>query len=112
MARIAESGGSVEKAIDVWKAVLRADPSQEEAAQALKRLYRKTEKWNALLDLMKEEIERLPESEVAARVDRLHQVVEIYRDKLRLDVMVINTYNAILKIDPDGNVEVPPAAQI
>ena len=37
-----------------------------------------------------------------ARVARLFEVVEIYRDRLRLDVMVINTYNAILKLDPDN----------
>ena len=36
------------------------------------------------------------------RVAKLFEVVEIYRDRLRLDVMVINTYNAILKLDPDN----------
>ena len=102
IAQLAEAQNNPEKAIEAWKTHLRGDPSSAEARAALVRLYRKTEKWNALLDLMKEEIERLPETEVAARVDRLHQVVEIYRDKLRLDVMVINTYNAILKIDPDN----------
>ena len=102
IAQLAEAQNNPEKAIEAWKQHLRQDPASAEARAALVRLYRKTEKWNALLDLMKEEIERLPETEVAARVDRLHQIVEIYRDKLRLDVMVINTYNAILKIDPDN----------
>ncbi|MGN6106737.1 MAG: hypothetical protein ACTHU0_16640, partial [Kofleriaceae bacterium] len=105
IAELAEAQNNPEKAIEAWKQHLRADPSSESAAQArsaLARLYRRTEKWNALLDLMKEEIDRLPETEVAARVGRLHEVVEIYRDKLRLDVMVINTYHAILKIDPDN----------
>ncbi|HLL22840.1 MAG TPA: hypothetical protein VK427_11945, partial [Kofleriaceae bacterium] len=60
------------------------------------------EKWNALLDLMKDETERLPEGDIAGRVAKLHEVVEIYRDKLRLDVMVINTYNAILRLDPEN----------
>ncbi len=102
IAQLAEAQNNPEKAIEAWKQHLRADPSSHEARAALARLYRRTEKWNALLDLMKEEVERLPEGDVAGRVDRLHQVVEIYRDKLRLDVMVINTYNAILKIDPDN----------
>ncbi|MBA3452345.1 MAG: hypothetical protein H0T42_04530, partial [Deltaproteobacteria bacterium] len=102
IAELAEAQNNPEKAIEAWKQHLRQDSSSTEARVALARLYRKTEKWNALLDLMKEEIERLPESDVAGRVERLHQVVEIYRDRLKLDVMVINTYNAILKIDPDN----------
>jgi tetratricopeptide (TPR) repeat protein len=102
IAELAEAQNNPEKAIEAWKQHLRTDPSSVKARAALGRLYRKTEKWNALLDLMKDEIERLPESELATRVERLFEVVEIYRDRLRLDVMVINTYNAILKIDPDN----------
>jgi tetratricopeptide (TPR) repeat protein len=102
IAQLAESQNNLEKAIEAWKQHLRADPTSTEARTSLARLYRKTEKWNALLDLMKEEIERLPPEDIAGRVERLHHIVEIYRDKLRLDVMVINTYNAILKIDPDN----------
>lgn len=102
--------GNPEKAIDAWKSVLRTDapgapgapdaPEVRVAREALKRLYRKTEKWNALLDMMKDEIERLPEDEVEARVSGLLDVVAIYRDRLKLDVMVINTYSSILKLDP------------
>ena len=102
IAELAEAQNNPEKAIEAWKQHLRHDPSSQQARTALARLYRRTEKWNALLDLMKEEIERLPEADVPGRVAKLHEVVEIYRDRLRLDVMVINTYNAILKIDPDN----------
>ncbi|MGE5183911.1 MAG: tetratricopeptide repeat protein, partial [Acidobacteriota bacterium] len=102
IAELAEAQNNPEKAIEAWKQHLRADPGSVKARVALARLYRRTEKWNALLDLMKDEIEKLPETEVAARVERLFEVVEIYRDKLKLDVMVINYYNAILKIDPDN----------
>ena len=41
------------------------DVEAAQARTALARLYRRTEKWNALLDLMKDEIERLPEGDVA-----------------------------------------------
>jgi len=102
IAELAEQQNNPEKAIEAWKQHLRGEPGSTEARTALARLYRRTEKWNALLDLMKDEIERVPETDVAGRVAKLHDVVEIYRDKLRLDVMVINTYNAILKIDPDN----------
>jgi tetratricopeptide (TPR) repeat protein len=105
IAELAEAQNNPEKAIEAWKQQLRADPNGATATQAriaLGRLYRKTEKWNALLDLMKEEAERIPENDVAGRVAKWHEIVEIYRDKLKLDVMVINTYNTILKLDPDN----------
>ncbi len=102
IAELAEAQNNPEKAIEAWKQHLRQEPTSVQARSALARMYRRTEKWNALLDLMKDEIERQPEGEVTQRVERLFEVAEIYCDRLRLDVMVINTYNAILKIDPDN----------
>ncbi|HKE15362.1 MAG TPA: tetratricopeptide repeat protein [Kofleriaceae bacterium] len=90
---------SPEKAIDAWKAILRVEPESQEARDALKRLYARTEKWNGLLDLMKDEIDRRPAADVAGRVDGLLKVVEIY-ERMKLDVMAINTYSAILALDP------------
>jgi len=91
-----------EKAIEAWKAIHRADPDNAEAREALRRLYARAEKWNALLDLIKEEIERRPPGDVAGRIAGLLQVVAIYRDHIKVagDVMAINTYNAILALDP------------
>ncbi len=101
IAELAETQlGNPEKAIDSWKSILRANPDAQDARDALQRLYRKTEKWNALLDMMKDEVEHLPEDDVDGRVARLMEIVAIYRDRLKLDVMVINTYNSILKVDP------------
>jgi tetratricopeptide (TPR) repeat protein len=94
--------GSSDKAIETWKALLRSDPSSADARGALRRLYRKSEKWNALLDLIKEEAERLSPDDVAGRVERAFEAVEIYRDHLKLDGMVISTYLTIGKLDPDN----------
>lgn len=91
---------SVERAIDAWKAVLRLDPTHPEAPEALKGLYEKTEKWNALVELLKSEADHVPEGQPARKVALLRHLIPIYRDKLGLDVMVINTYNAILQLDP------------
>src|SRR6185436_4753589 len=102
IAELAEQQNNPEKAIEAWKQHLRGEPGSSDARTALARLYRRTEKWNALLDLMKDEIEKLPEGDVAGRVSRLFEVAEIYRDRLKLDVMVINTFNAILKVDADN----------
>ena len=105
MAQVAEEqAGNLEKAIDIWKGIQRMDPGSSRATVALKRLYRQTQppKWNALRELIKEEIDGLGSSpeEVEQQVRLLLEVVEIYRDHLKLDVMVINTYNAILTLQP------------
>jgi tetratricopeptide (TPR) repeat protein len=102
-ATVAEkASGAVEKAIDLWKAVVKLDPHNEAASHALKRLYEQTEKWNALIELLKERVEALPKDAIDERVARLGEVVAIYRDKLNLDVMVINTYNQILALRPEN----------
>jgi tetratricopeptide (TPR) repeat protein len=112
IARLAEEElGNSDKAIDAWKAILRADPGSADARVALRRLYRGAEKWNALLDLMKEEIEQLPAGDVEGRIARLLEMVEIYRDRLKLDVMVINTYGSILALDPRSRIALDALAE-
>ncbi len=110
-----------ERAIDAWKVVLRHDPSNERAPTALKELYERTEKWNALVELLKAEADAIEveageieagdgeagaddaEARIAQKVGLLRHLIPIYRDKLGLDVMVINTYNAILALDPSDD---------
>ncbi|MCC6749654.1 MAG: tetratricopeptide repeat protein [Deltaproteobacteria bacterium] len=104
MAEVAEQeGGNLEKAIDLWKGLQRADPRSSDASKALRRLYRRTSppKWNALRELLKDEIDALGEGQTEEKIRLLFEVVEIYRDHLKLDVMVINTYHAILALKPD-----------
>ena len=90
------------RAIEAWKQILRLDKDDSQAQAALRRLYETAGQWNALLDLLKGTMDALPEADVPARVNVLLEMVAIYRDKLSHDPMVINTYNAILKIDPDN----------
>lgn len=102
MAELAEQRPqSLEKAIDAWKALLKLRPGLPEAVAALRRLYTKTEKWNALLELLKDDLEALPATAVDDKVARYLEMIPIYRDRLRLEVMVINTYVAILSLRPD-----------
>jgi tetratricopeptide (TPR) repeat protein len=102
MAELAEQRPqSQEKAIDAWKALLKLRPGLPEAVAALRRLYTRTEKWNALLELLKDDLEALPPAAVDEKVARYLEMIPIYRDRLRLEVMVINTYVAILSLRPD-----------
>lgn len=106
LARAAQAVGATERAIDAWKAVQRLDGTHEEAGVALRDLYRRGEKWNALVETMRAELDALPakseDEEVRGRrVALLKELIAIYRDELKLDVMVINTYNALLAETPE-----------
>lgn len=103
LARVAErKADNPTKAIDAWKQVLRLDPQNQDARDGLRRLYETAEQWNALLDLLKSDIEVLDKDDVDGRVAIMKKMVAIYRDKLSHDPMVINTYNGILRIAPDN----------
>jgi len=102
MAELAERVPQLlEKAVDAWKSLRRLKPGLPEAVIALRRLYTKTEKWNALLELLKERCESLPPDAVDEKVALNLEMIPIYRDHLKLDVMVVNTYAAILALRPD-----------
>ncbi len=103
MATLAEERiGSPDRAIEVWRSVIREDGYDERAAAALSRLYRDGGKWTALVDLLKEEQERIaPGSEHdAPRIAKLLEIAELYRERLKLDTMALATLQKILEIDP------------
>ena len=76
-------------------------PGLPEAVTALRRLYTRTEKWNALLEMLKDDLEALPKEAVDEKIARYLEMIPIYRDRLQLDVMVTNTFAAILALRPD-----------
>jgi len=96
-----ETDATVERAIDAWKAVQRIDANNLEARAALTDLYRRAEKWNALVEVMRAEIDALGDDEAERKVVLLRELVPIYRDHLALETMVVHTYNAILELAPD-----------
>ena len=109
MAHAAESRPqNAEKVIDIWKGLLRLRPHLPEAVEALRRLYERGQKWNALLDLLKDDLESLSGADAAGtpaakqeRIARYLEIADIYRDRLNLEVMVVNTYLNVLQLDPD-----------
>ncbi len=104
IARTAQANPSMtERSIDAWKLVQRLDPGHPEASSVLKDLYRRAQKWNALVEVLKTEFDGVPEADVERRVALLRDQVVVYRDHLNMDVMVVNTYNAILKLKPSDS---------
>src|SRR5690348_12340928 len=60
LARLAEGQANAQKAIEQYKAVLRSDPDHSEAREKLKGFYKQTQSHNALVELLRQQLERLP----------------------------------------------------
>ena len=101
MATIAEEKlGNQEKAIDLWKSVLRLSPNEDRALGAIKRLYVSTGKWNALLDQLKSSLRQVSPERVDISIGLLFEMVDIYRDHLHLPAKVASVYKQVLELDP------------
>ncbi|HEX5657304.1 MAG TPA: hypothetical protein VFX59_08915, partial [Polyangiales bacterium] len=101
IARIAKDDpSSTERAIDAFKLVLRQEPHHAEAIQALKDLYRRSGRWNALVELLRGELDVLGPEDTTKRLLLLKEMLVIYRDELKLESTVLSTYNTILQLEP------------
>jgi len=58
LGKMAEGQENAQKAVEQYKSVLRQDPDNAEAREALKRLYKQTQGYNALVELLRQELER------------------------------------------------------
>ena len=111
MAQLAQERlGSTDRAIEVWRSVVREDGGDPRAVAHLERLYREGKKWTALVELLKDEFDRLPDDAESKplRIAKLLEITELYRKELRLEAMALATLQRILDIDPrhQGSLEV------
>ncbi|HEY4120148.1 MAG TPA: hypothetical protein VGM56_19925, partial [Byssovorax sp.] len=97
--RLAESQENAQKAIEQYKQVLRTDPENKDARDALKRLYLATEGWNALVELYRQDLERTPATDVAARANVLREIASIYRDRVKSDAALVTVLTQIVQLD-------------
>jgi len=93
---------SVEKGIDAWKKVVASAPTAWPPRRELARVYKKAERWNAYIEVMKEAVDKAAWVHPEDKVPVLLEMVEVYRDRLKLDVMVVNAFNQILNIQPNN----------
>lgn len=99
IAKLAEEGANAQKAIEQWRALLRQDPGNKDARDALKRLYRQTAGWNALTDLLRQELERLPQDDVQGRLAVLREIATVYRDNVKSDSALVTVLTQIVQLD-------------
>lgn len=99
IAGLAQGSENAKRAIDQYKAILRNDPNDADAREKLKKLYLETEAYNALVDLLRQDLQRLPKEDGAARIDVLRQMADLYRDRMKSDTALLTVLTQILQID-------------
>jgi tetratricopeptide (TPR) repeat protein len=99
LGKLAEGQANAQKAIEQYKSVLRQDPDNVEAREALKRLYKQTQGFNALVELLRQELERLPNENYPARVAVLREVATVYRQYIKSDTALLSVLGQIVQLD-------------
>ena len=112
IAQLAEEGANAQKAIEQWRTLLRSDPTSVEARDALKRLYRQTGSFNHLADLLRGELERIPQTESAARLPVLREIAQIYRENIKSDSALVTVLSQIIALDPQDATAVRELARV
>jgi tetratricopeptide (TPR) repeat protein len=100
IAKLAEEGANAQKAIEQWRSVLRQDPKSRDAREALKRLYRQTASYGALIDLLRQELEKLAPDDASARLPILRDIAGIYRDHMKSDSALVTVLTQVVTLDP------------
>ncbi len=99
IAKLAEGTANAQKAIEQYKSILRQDPDSPEARDALKRLYKQTQGYNALVELLRQQLERTPAEEYATRLAILREVATVYRQYAHSDTALLSVLSQIVQLD-------------
>lgn len=99
IAKLAESQQDAQKAIEQYSALLRQDPGNREVSESLKALYRKTQGYPQLVDMLRHELERTDASDKPRKIAILKEVAGVYRDHLPNDTSLVSALNQLLALD-------------
>jgi tetratricopeptide (TPR) repeat protein len=99
IAQLAESQQDAQKAIEQYNALLRQDPTNREVSEALKALYRKTQGYPQLVDMLRHELERTEPSDKERKISLLKEVASVYRDHVPNDTSLVSVLNQWLALD-------------
>ncbi len=101
VAKLSEEGANATKAIEQWRALLRQDPGNKQARDSLKRLYRQTANFNALAELLRGELERIPAGDAETRLPLLREIAGIYREHTKADSALLAALTQIAQLAPE-----------
>lgn len=97
--QLAEGQANAAKAIEQYKSVLRQDPGNVEARERLKSLYKQTQAHTALVELLRQLLERTPQDHYAERLEILREVATVYRRYQKSDTALLSVLNQIIQLD-------------
>ncbi|MDB4944088.1 MAG: domain protein putative component of TonB system [Labilithrix sp.] len=112
IAGLAEEGANAQKAIEQWRTVLRSEPANVAARDALKRLYRQTGAYNHLADLLRTELERVAPDDAAGRLPALREIAALYREHIKSDSALVTLLSQIIALDPRDSAAVRELAGV
>ncbi|MEY2933939.1 MAG: hypothetical protein RL033_4688, partial [Pseudomonadota bacterium] len=101
IAHLAAGHKDAQKAVEQYKNLLRQDPTNEQAVSALRQLYRKTQNYGALVELLRQRLEGLPADQTEDRLTILREVAALYRTELASDTALVSVLNQIAQLDPN-----------
>jgi tetratricopeptide (TPR) repeat protein len=104
LAHLADDTKDATKAIEQYKSLLRQNPDDAESREKLKELYRRTQGYNALVELLRQQLERTDPKESKKRLEILQEVAGLYRDAIKNDTALVSVLSQVLQID-ESNVE-------
>ncbi len=96
---LAESQANAQQAVEHYKSMLRADPDNAEARESLKHLYKQTQGHNALVELLRQQLERTPESQYQERLAIMREIAGVYREYVKSDTALVSILNQIVQLD-------------
>ncbi len=99
----ASESDNLDKAMDEWRKLVQSNPTMRSPRREYARVLRQAEKWNALVQALKEEEQKTAKTD-EDKIALYREMIGVYRE-VRNQVMIVNTYNAILKLD-DTNIDV------
>jgi tetratricopeptide (TPR) repeat protein len=99
LAELAEKQTNGQRAIEQYRAVLRQDPDNEPARDALKRLLKATQGFTTLVELLRQQLEHTPAEEYEKRLSILREVAAVYRLYLRNDTALVTVLHQIVMLD-------------
>ena len=101
IAVLADDQRDAQKAIEQYKSLLRHNPDDADARERLKDLYRRTQGYNALVELLRQQLERTDAKNSEKRLEILREVAGLYRNAIRSDTALVSVLNQILQIKED-----------
>ena len=92
---------SIDRTIEAWRKASVLDPSKRGPRRALARVLWRAERWRTLADVLKDEEAHACRDD-GERVAVLFQLVALYRDRLRQDLLLTATLQRILELQPNN----------